>query len=200
MEVIKMKTTVAKLILLCVSLMVIGLMLTGQSYAQIDFKTAVGIWLFDEGKDVVARDSSGNGNDGMLVDEPEWVEGQFGNALSFNGAGQVVKIPGFGMVAPESEISIVAWAKVERIKDQQDLFCLEPLGDNRITVHLPWSGSIYWQYGSPFSGSAMPWPADAAGNWKHWAFVASTSRRKFLTSCQQSLAFWFLPRYNLYEP
>ena len=48
----------------------------------------VGWWKFDEGAGNVASDSSGNGNNGILVNSPSWVNGYFGNALSFNGSNQ----------------------------------------------------------------------------------------------------------------
>ena len=67
-------------------------MLTTQSYAEIDPDTIVGMWLFDESKGDTATDSSGNGNDGELVGNPEWVDGKFGNALEFDGTGSHVNI------------------------------------------------------------------------------------------------------------
>jgi len=45
----------------------------------------VGHWTFDEGAGTVALDSSGNGNDGIFVGDPQWVAGVVGGALEFNG-------------------------------------------------------------------------------------------------------------------
>ena len=88
-----MKNTVARLKLLCVSLMVISLMFTGQSSAKIDIeKTCVGMWLFNEGSGDVAKDSSGKGNDGDIVGGAKWVDGQFGKALSLDGSDDYVEI------------------------------------------------------------------------------------------------------------
>ena len=42
-------------------------------------------WTFDEGAGTVALDSSGNGNDGIFVGDPQWVAGVVGGALEFNG-------------------------------------------------------------------------------------------------------------------
>ena len=53
-----MKTTVARLKLLCVSLMVISLMFVVTSSAEIDFEASVGMWLFDDGGGDVAEDAS----------------------------------------------------------------------------------------------------------------------------------------------
>jgi len=52
----------------------------GTAYADL-----VGHWKFNEGEGTVAHDSSGNGNDGTLEGSPQWVPGQLGNALLFDG-------------------------------------------------------------------------------------------------------------------
>ena len=44
----------------------------------------VGWWRFDEGTGTIAEDSSGNGNNGTIYGAT-WVEGKYGNALSFDG-------------------------------------------------------------------------------------------------------------------
>jgi len=86
-------------------------MLTTQSYAKIDPKTIVGLWLFDEGSGKIAKDSSGNGNDGTL-EGPKWVDGKFGKALEFDGASYVdtgddpITDPGGKKI-----LSISAWVK-----------------------------------------------------------------------------------------
>jgi hypothetical protein len=87
-------------------------MLTTQSYAKIDPKTIVGMWLFDEGNGKIAKDSSGNGNDGTL-EGPNWVDGKFGKALDFNGASDYVDA-GNDPITDTNAIkilSISAWVK-----------------------------------------------------------------------------------------
>lgn len=80
----------AKYLLVCVAVLFIVGLSTTSGYADIDPKTCVGMWLFDEGSGNVARDSSGNENDGEFVDNPKWVGGKFGKALEFDGAGSYV--------------------------------------------------------------------------------------------------------------
>ncbi len=41
-------------------------MLANPSYAETDPAAVVGLWLFDEGKGDIAKDSSGNGHDGKF--------------------------------------------------------------------------------------------------------------------------------------
>jgi len=65
-------------------------MFAGISDATIDPETCVGMWLFDEGSGNVAKDSSGNKNDGEFVENPKWVNGKFGKALEFDGADSYV--------------------------------------------------------------------------------------------------------------
>jgi len=52
----------------------------------------VGYWSFDEGAGTTARDLSGRGNTGTLVNNPTWVEGRVGRALSFDGVDDNLEI------------------------------------------------------------------------------------------------------------
>ena len=72
--------------------MVISLMFAGISYAKIDFKNCVGMWLFDEDKGDVAKDSSSKGNDGEIIGKAKRVAGKFGSALKFDGVTASVNI------------------------------------------------------------------------------------------------------------
>ena len=51
---------------------------------------AVGIWSFNEGVGITAKDSSGYGNDGT-IHNATYVDGISGTALKFNGTGEYVK-------------------------------------------------------------------------------------------------------------
>jgi len=64
--------------------------LVGQSYAQVDPDTILGVWLLDDGSGDIAADTSGNGYDGTLAGPPDWVGGRFGSALAFSGSGTYV--------------------------------------------------------------------------------------------------------------
>jgi hypothetical protein len=62
---------------------------------------------FNEGSGTVAYDSSGNGNNGNLVNGPTWVDGKFGKALSFDGSDDWVYMSEM-KIAPLS-YTISAW-------------------------------------------------------------------------------------------
>jgi hypothetical protein len=63
-----------------------------QSSVAVTMDDVVGIWLFDEGKGDTTADSSKNGHQGKLMDNPTWVDGKFGNAVSFDVEGPFVRI------------------------------------------------------------------------------------------------------------
>lgn len=107
-----MKIAVTRITLICISL-IIGLILTGQSSAKLDLKTAAGIWLLDEGKGDTAKDSSENGNDGTLQG-PKYVKGQVGTALSFNGVSDRVVIPDADSLDLPKAWTITAWVFVNK--------------------------------------------------------------------------------------
>ena len=96
-----------KKLLFILGMMCFSLMAVHISTAEIDFDTAVGIWLFDEGKGGVAKDISGEGNDGEVVKAP-WVDGKFGTALDFDGKAGCVKT-GQKLLEALEEFTILAW-------------------------------------------------------------------------------------------
>ncbi len=71
----------------------------------------VGYWKFDEGSGTTAYDSSGNGLDGTLNGDPQWVEGQLGGALDFDGDDSV-EIPHSPLLSITDEITITAWTNM----------------------------------------------------------------------------------------
>ncbi|MCH8219699.1 MAG: LamG domain-containing protein, partial [Planctomycetes bacterium] len=79
---------------------VLAVLLPGTANAEL-----VGHWRFNEGTGTVALDSSGNGNDGTLTGA-QWVPGQLGGALAFDGDDWV----DFGDVLNIADtISIACW-------------------------------------------------------------------------------------------
>ena len=67
-----------------------GLLFVVSSEAKIAPEHIAGMWLFDEGEDDITEDSSGNGNNGNLINGPQWTDGKFGKALEFDGAATYV--------------------------------------------------------------------------------------------------------------
>jgi hypothetical protein len=88
-----MKTIEVRLIIVCISIVAIGLLFAQFSKARVKSETAVGIWLFDKEKAAKVEDVSGNGNDGVVTSPPKWIDGKFGKGVDFAGSGQKIEVP-----------------------------------------------------------------------------------------------------------
>jgi hypothetical protein len=76
----------------------------------------VGYWSFDEGSGNIARDYSGNGNNGTLYNfnftaTSGWVDGKVGKALSFDGVDDYVTIGKNDSIFPNTFLSWIVWIK-----------------------------------------------------------------------------------------
>jgi hypothetical protein len=91
-------------------LIVILMMFVSLSYAKIEPKSIVAVWLFDEGKGNTASDSSGNGHDGEIGSGIKWIAGQYGSkALHFPGNAVVI-------VPHEASLNLLTWTITAWIK------------------------------------------------------------------------------------
>jgi len=59
----------------------------------------VGHWRLDEGAGTTAYDSSGNGNNGTLVGDAQWVGARKGGGVRLDGDGDYVHVPDFGLTS-----------------------------------------------------------------------------------------------------
>lgn len=90
-------------ILIFTSLMLILIIIVGQSIGAVNQKAVVGIWLFDEGQGKIAKDTSSNKHDGEIGNSIKWVDGQYGSkALQFPGNAVV-------MVPHDDSLSLITW-------------------------------------------------------------------------------------------
>jgi len=72
----------------------------------------VGYWALDESSGTTAADSSGNGHDGTLVNMSsfsDWVTGQIGNALDFDGYNDYVSLPIGSVIGSLRNCTIAVW-------------------------------------------------------------------------------------------
>ena len=163
--------------------MVFGLIFTSQSIAEIDSATITGMWLFDDGKGKVAKDSSGNGLDAKLIDGPEWVDGVFGKALEFDGASAYVEIPAHEN--PSEAITVSIWAKSNTgvwnvhgwVFEKRDAYMLHPVEANNtmgwIVCNIAcWNQPFDWTTGAVGPKDITEWHMytgtfdSKTGDWK----------------------------------
>ena len=114
-----MSGVVAKLSV-SVVFMLASLMWIDVSYARIQPKDIVAMWLFDEVEKEVTKDISGNLHHADVVGNPELVEGKFGKAFAF-GKGKYLEVPHHRKLQIKGIISISFWAKRPLRKDANDI-------------------------------------------------------------------------------
>ncbi len=152
-----MNTVMTKLILVCISLILIGIF-TAQSSAKIDPESIAGIWLFDEGKGKVAKDSSKNDHDGDIKGNLKWVSGKFGKALEFPGVDEnFVEVP-HNKSLDLTTFSFTLWVKIEDAGNYQAT--LIKTADCQVENY---SGYIY-------SGRLVFWTRFTSGGAGKWGF------------------------------
>ena len=93
--------------LICLFILIVVLGTAGNTWAEL-----VGYWRLDEGSGTIAYDSSGNGNDGTIIGDPQWVAGKNGQALDFDGTEDYIDV-GLGagdyFATLNSGLSVAAW-------------------------------------------------------------------------------------------
>jgi hypothetical protein len=143
----------------------------------------VGYWNFNEGTGIIVHDSSGNGNDGEIVGDTQWVNGVEGTGLLLNGD-DIVAIPDNSVLNP-SQITLCCWVKLNRLAygngyewNQSQMFICKggdgtsgnyllcQCGDNPESVFMgfqigPWQNGNYLE-------AYFPLETD------HWYFVTGT--------------------------
>jgi hypothetical protein len=86
-------------------------------------------WQFDEGSGTSTVDSSGNGHDGTLQGDPQWVAGMIGSgALSFDGSDGLVDVGHDESLSITDELTITVWVKVSDLSTFYFLVCKQPSG------------------------------------------------------------------------
>ena len=71
----------------------------------------VASWPFDEGSGTMLHDTSGNGNNGVVSGDAQWVSGFKGSALSFDGNTGRVRVRDSLSLDPASAVSVSAWIR-----------------------------------------------------------------------------------------
>ncbi|MFP6887937.1 MAG: LamG-like jellyroll fold domain-containing protein, partial [Opitutales bacterium] len=136
------------------------------------------VWYrYDEMSGNTVTDDSGNGHDGAMTNmsAADWVTGQSGGALEFDGLDDSINVPGAAH-AQGNEISIAMWVYGDDSLPTSNCV-LETGNPNRaLNIHFPWSNSgIYWQAGrSNARDDFNNQTASAAmikGSWAHWVFT-----------------------------
>jgi len=139
----------------------------------------VGYWKFNETSGVTASDSSGNGHDGTLNADPEWVTGHFGGGLEFDGTGDEVSVPYSPDLNPEQSFTACLWANVAPGSSghRAPISCRDDAPLRGYIIYAEpgntwqfWIGTGAW--------NVAQGPAVNLGEWTHLAAVYSDGEQK----------------------
>ena len=151
-------------------------------------------WAFDETAGTTAYDSSGNGNDGTLQGDPEWVLGRIDGALQFNGTNAYVQAPHIPF--DNRSFTIAMWVNPVLYTDQQIVFSQRQTSATDTDMHF--------RLGGPGGSAPVPGAVrmgfysndlDTAGgliqdnDWYHitfWYDFASQDRRIYIDGVQEA--------------
>ena len=149
---------------------------------KIDEGTILGIWLFDEDINKGVKDASGNGHDGQVFGKPKAVDGPFGKALSFSGAGDKIEIP-HDDVFTTPTFTLMAWVNVEDIATGWRMIVGKDAWPDRnyaMFVHQN-NGQLHCAFGTPALQDRGNFNSDGLivdGSWHHVAFTYDKKVRR----------------------
>ncbi|UCC97872.1 MAG: LamG domain-containing protein, partial [Phycisphaerales bacterium] len=176
-----------KLIFFAFFVFVLGLVLTNRANAA--DPSLVGWWKFDDGSGNIAKDSSGNGNDGTLNGGAQWVEGQLGGAIEFNGSNSYVSAPHIPLNS--RSFTIAMWVNPVLYTDQQVIFGQHQTGSQNLSIHFrlygPNSGRVrmgFYSNDLDTSGNTIQ-----ENNWYHltfWYDFENQNRRIYVNGAQEA--------------
>jgi len=176
-----------RLTVICISFIVVSLMFVGMSDARIDLELCVGMWLFDEEKVDTVKDMSGQGNDGIVANPPQWIDGKFGKAVDF-ASGQSIEVPdadslNFGL---DDSFSVVVWFNFKTAQDWNRLVRERnpgPWGNGSDGWELQTQGTqIHWSLDDK-AGHHKKTTYDNAGNgeWRHTTMIVDRDEKMLIT-------------------
>ncbi|MDT8301428.1 MAG: LamG domain-containing protein [Sedimentisphaerales bacterium] len=150
--------------------LVLGLVLTSMAGAADPDLAAH--WKFDDGSGTTAVDSSGNGNDGVFVGDPQWVPGRLGGALEFDGDDYLNCGNGPSLQIRDA-ITITFWFKVDAFQNTWEGFMAKGDDSYRASrgdgsgnaTHMGISGTSTGGGNGWFNGVTIV----TGGQWHHYA-------------------------------
>ncbi len=98
----------------------------------------VAYWKFDEGSGTTASDSSGNGNNGILVNNPTWVAGKYRGAIQGNNSGFNATFN----FAP-TNFSVAFWINPTVLSNYNNWIGANGLSWGDFVIHTTSTGAIY---------------------------------------------------------
>jgi hypothetical protein len=143
-----------------------------QFFGNAELGGLLGWWKLDEKEGATAADSSGNGNDGTLVGNPQWRPqgGKIGGAIELSGKGDYVKIDNESAFDITNQITIAAWVNITSIP--QEWTGIVTKGDTAWRMSTDFANSIFhFGLGTNNNDYMSGKTTVSSGQWHHVASV-----------------------------
>ena len=154
----------------------------GTAFSAVDTKGLVMFLPFDEGTGTVAKDTSGNGNNGTLTGKVEWVTGKYKKAVRIldSDPGNFVSVKANKTLDVTDQMSFGGWLYIETVLDGS---CSLMTKANAYMFHMSdWSGKGYEMEPLLWPFDAWQTPISAPIQLKEWHHVMGTFDGKNLSN------------------
>ena len=136
----------------------------------------VGYWSFDEGSGAIAKDGSGNGNDGTLENGTAWTDGKFGYAVQFDGTNDYVNIGKPDKLSITGDFTFSMWLKISEYPTNWRNMLSKLVDDQHVEFNFRYKNSTQGQfyYGTGSAAIVLNWnPSEdlPLDTWTHVAGV-----------------------------
>jgi len=149
----------------------------------------VGHWRLDDGAGTTAVDSSGNGHDGELIGNPQWVEGVYGGALQFAGTPDKVDIPYSDQLNPDGAFSASVWANADAggSGHRSPITSRDDYPQRGYIIYCePGNTWQFWTGSAAGGWNNLQGPAVNLGEWTHLAITYSGGEKKLYVNGELS--------------
>ena len=169
--------------------------LLGMQLAYAQYTTEiVAHWKLDEGSGTTASDSSGNGNNGVLVNGPTWAGGKINGALSFDGSNDEMW---WSYTKPQNTFTVSAWIKANTtheidgestsgtggVSGQKYLFWPNQEGSNGgMGISAGINGISVYEHGDSYMPALAVYSSSLGTGWNHIIVVYENKQPKIYSN------------------
>ena len=152
----------------------------------------IGHWRLDETSGTVAADDSGNGNDGTLNGDPQWVAGMVGGALLLDGDGDYVDCGNDAIFDITDEITLSIWVNANDMLNGENN-CWLGKGDNTYAIkHQTGNYLEFFVYDGSWHSTSYTTDLDSLnGDWHHMAGTFDGTDLRFYLDGEEAATLAF---------
>jgi len=143
-------------------------------------------WKLDEGSGTIAVDATGNGHDGTLEGDPQWITGYYGGALQFAGSPDRVVVPYDPQLNPEETFTVSVWANVEPGSSgwRSPITSRDDYPQRGYIIYAGTDGNWQFWIGTGGGWSNAAGPPIVTGEWTHVAATYSPGEQKLYINAE----------------